>query len=450
MPTSAKDIVREVLRASGPLSPDEIANHPTAVEGVTTRNPRQTIRNALTNDFLVQSTGDGRYVYLPTFAKGARMRIPMRDAASGEGLLRVGAEVIVLLWLNLEYFWKAPATSLRLEDGPTVAVEQDHMYARDQGFLSVLAGVLRLPPEFWRWWQTREQAGGDTLVLRCEDGEAGWYSATTIRSEAQNVEVITASNARARKTAEEVLRRTDGMGTHELARRLLARGVYHAEPPDPLTRVLFEPRGEFTIEGAHRITFRPELTPALRELFADRLLEEEQSELGGAIRRLMGMPLAAQQQPKRRRSSRQRRATRLFRIKVSLAWQKRVWRVIEILDNQTLEDLHDAIQDAFGWDDDHLYSFYMSNRAWDNLTVIARPTEFEYDPPTADEVTPAQLDLQQGQKFLYIFDFGDDLRHNIEVMHIVTPPPPGEFPRIVLRQGKAPVQYPGWEDEDED
>jgi hypothetical protein len=127
-----------------------------------------------------------------------------------------------------------------------------------------------------------------------------------------------------------------------------------------------------------------------------------------------------------------------------------VWRVIEILDNQTLEDLHDAIQEAFGWDDDHLYSFYMSNRAWDNLTAIARPTEFEYDPPTADEVTLAQLDLQQGQKFLYIFDFGDDLRHNIEVMHIVTPPPPGEFPRIVLRQGKAPAQYPGWEDEDED
>jgi hypothetical protein len=39
-----------------------------------------------------------------------------------------------------------------------------------------------------------------------------------------------------------------------------------------------------------------------------------------------------------------------------------VTRVIAMLDDQTLEDLHAAIQRAFGWDNDHLYAFFLSGR----------------------------------------------------------------------------------------
>jgi hypothetical protein len=42
-----------------------------------------------------------------------------------------------------------------------------------------------------------------------------------------------------------------------------------------------------------------------------------------------------------------------------------VWRDIELAEDQTLEDLHLAIQQAYCWHDDHLYSFYMSGKAWD-------------------------------------------------------------------------------------
>ena len=37
-------------------------------------------------------------------------------------------------------------------------------------------------------------------------------------------------------------------------------------------------------------------------------------------------------------------------------------------DNQTLHSLHLAIQDAFEFDNDHLYSFFMSGKAWDQST----------------------------------------------------------------------------------
>jgi hypothetical protein len=43
-----------------------------------------------------------------------------------------------------------------------------------------------------------------------------------------------------------------------------------------------------------------------------------------------------------------------FIFKVKLKSDKRVWRKIEILGSQTLDDLHMAIQEAYGFDADHL------------------------------------------------------------------------------------------------
>jgi len=56
-------------------------------------------------------------------------------------------------------------------------------------------------------------------------------------------------------------------------------------------------------------------------------------------------------------------------------------RTIEIPTEQTLEDLHLAIQDAFEWDNDHLYTFFMNGKAHDPLYEIAGPE-------TADDSFP--------------------------------------------------------------
>ena len=44
--------------------------------------------------------------------------------------------------------------------------------------------------------------------------------------------------------------------------------------------------------------------------------------------------------------------------KVALSGRKRIWRRIAVHANLTLDDLHEAIFDAFDRDDEHLYSFY--------------------------------------------------------------------------------------------
>ena len=48
----------------------------------------------------------------------------------------------------------------------------------------------------------------------------------------------------------------------------------------------------------------------------------------------------------------------IFVFKVALAGRKSIWRKIALRGNHTLDDLHEAIFDAFDRDDEHLYSFY--------------------------------------------------------------------------------------------
>ena len=65
-----------------------------------------------------------------------------------------------------------------------------------------------------------------------------------------------------------------------------------------------------------------------------------------------------------------------------------VWRRIELRGDQTLHDLHLAIQQAFDWDDDHPYGFYLNRKAFD-------PAE-EYLSPFLGEGRPASAFRLEG------------------------------------------------------
>lgn len=137
----------------------------------------------------------------------------------------------------------------------------------------------------------------------------------------------------------------------------------------------------------------------------------------------------------------------VYRFKVSLTGEKGVWRTIDVRSDQTLEHLHYAIQDAFGWDDDHLYAFFLSGKAWDRSTEYIRPEGWE--PGTRSAVVRLdRLGLRPRKRFLYIFDFGDEWRVDIRVERTDITPDGGQYPRIVEEHGQAPPQYWGEEEEE--
>lgn len=207
-----------------------------------------------------------------------------------------------------------------------------------------------------------------------------------------------------------------------------------------------------------------------------------------------------------------------YTFHVSLPEFERTWRKLELRGDQTLEDLHLAIQDAYGWANDHLYSFFMSGQAWDPETEYTLPEgalyedmeeEYEEDdeseegtafsleewramsekernamvrdftketglpasffhemikeleqmeqnpeifeedePRNVRETSLDSLALKTGQKFMYLFDYGDSHEFTVRVERIGEVSSAHTYPRLVESVGEAPEQYPAW-DEDE-
>jgi hypothetical protein len=126
-----------------------------------------------------------------------------------------------------------------------------------------------------------------------------------------------------------------------------------------------------------------------------------------------------------------------FVFKVSVS--PKVWRPMALSSDHTLDDLHYSIQEAFDFDADHLYAFYMDNR-WDSEERFESPDSEEG--PHADEVKIGELGLAANQSFIYHFDFGDDWRFDVQLLEIKTEEPLLKEPKILEIHGEAPEQYP--------
>ena len=96
------------------------------------------------------------------------------------------------------------------------------------------------------------------------------------------------------------------------------------------------------------------------------------------------------------------------------------YRHIQISENATLYDLHKEIMYSFDFDDDHMHVFFMNNRAWDrNAEYICPGGSLGYEKNTSDKVKLSNFHLKKGDKFLYIFDFGDEWRFQIKVLQVI-------------------------------
>ena len=134
-----------------------------------------------------------------------------------------------------------------------------------------------------------------------------------------------------------------------------------------------------------------------------------------------------------------------------------ICRTIEIRGDQTLEDLHNAIFDAFDREEEHMYEFQIGGEG--PMDPDARryvPEAMMEDPDgggkPAGSVDAAigSLGLRKGEPFGYWFDFGDDWWHQINVVDIDEKAAPGKHPRVTHRVGESPPQYPDGEEDDDE
>ena len=135
-----------------------------------------------------------------------------------------------------------------------------------------------------------------------------------------------------------------------------------------------------------------------------------------------------------------------------------IWREIDVAANQTLADLGNAIPLAFDFDDPHLWSFFLSGKAWDRATEYAFHSERNLlggaRPRAAGRVPIREVPFPGTtgkEEFLFLFDYGDEWHFGVKLRRLTEQVEPGApYPRVVARQGEAPPQYPEPEDDEDE
>jgi hypothetical protein len=137
----------------------------------------------------------------------------------------------------------------------------------------------------------------------------------------------------------------------------------------------------------------------------------------------------------------------IFQLKVSLCGINPViWRRLLVPGNIRLDILHETIQGAFGWKDEHLHEY-----------IINGITYGDPDNPPADSFVSERgtksklkfLGIKADDKFFYRYDFGDDWLHEVLVEQILEPVPKVTYPQLIAGERACPPEdcggLPGYE-----
>jgi Plasmid pRiA4b ORF-3-like protein len=130
-----------------------------------------------------------------------------------------------------------------------------------------------------------------------------------------------------------------------------------------------------------------------------------------------------------------------FIFRVSLG---RVWRLISMPADATVDDLVRWVLRSMKFGSDHLYEVTYRDRM--GAQVSANHPAME-EGPWADQVPIGSLPIEPGQAMQLLYDFGDSWRFTIKLERIEPPvSKKAKKPRILESHGEAPPQYPDWDE----
>ncbi len=133
-----------------------------------------------------------------------------------------------------------------------------------------------------------------------------------------------------------------------------------------------------------------------------------------------------------------RKGTFVFRVSLG-----RVWRLIAVRSTDTLNTLVGLILDSVGFDNDHLYAFTYTDRFGRKAQALH---PYMDEGPSGDEVHLGDLPLEPGQSMRLVYDFGDNWKFDVKLEKIEPPGAKIKAPATLESHGKAPEQYPSWDE----
>lgn len=134
----------------------------------------------------------------------------------------------------------------------------------------------------------------------------------------------------------------------------------------------------------------------------------------------------------------------IYQFKIVLKNIKpKIWRLIQVPENYNFWDLHVAIQDAMGWEDDHLHQFDMKDPTTGDKVQIGIPYESSF---AGCEIIPgnkariSEYFLTPKDKAIYEYDFGDGWEHEIVLEKILPADDGVNYPKCIAGERACPPE----------
>ncbi|MCG2420243.1 plasmid pRiA4b ORF-3 family protein [Aequorivita sp. F47161] len=134
----------------------------------------------------------------------------------------------------------------------------------------------------------------------------------------------------------------------------------------------------------------------------------------------------------------------IYRFRVILDTHEDVFRDIEIKASASLEDLHNAITQAFGFDGLEMASFYISNDLWEEGEEISL-FDVSDEPGGIRVMNETYLEDvvdENSTRLLYVYDFLNMWTFMVELADIAEAEEGMPYPNLMFAHGQIPEEAP--------
>ena len=134
----------------------------------------------------------------------------------------------------------------------------------------------------------------------------------------------------------------------------------------------------------------------------------------------------------------------IYKFRIILDAEEDVFRDIEIEANNTLEDLHNATSQAFGFDGTEMASFYLSDEEWNQGEEIAQfdMSEGDNEVRLMNDTIIKDLLNENERNIIYVYDFFSMWTFFVELAEIAEPEPGERYPNLLFSHGILPDSPP--------
>ncbi|WP_300438794.1 hypothetical protein [Christiangramia sp.] len=142
----------------------------------------------------------------------------------------------------------------------------------------------------------------------------------------------------------------------------------------------------------------------------------------------------------------------VYRFRVILDADEDVFRDIEMLQESTLEDLHNTIVQSFGFDGTEMASFYISDDEWNQGEEIHQFDMSGHDTSIKlmNETSLDSILSEKQTKLIYVYDFLKMWTFFVELGQIAEIEEGRDYPNLMFVHGQIPESAPEKEFKGED